>query len=92
MNSIFAIYYLEPLITILALSAATALLMGFRPYEWMVEQFQLPRKPLLCPKCFAFWLTLAWCYQEPWKIQFVMAIFASILAEIIDQKINLKYE
>lgn len=92
MNSIIAIYYLEPLITCLSIAIATALLIGFRPYEWLNEQFMLPKQPFMCPKCLAFWLALIWTWQEPWKITLAMALITALLAEVVDQKINLKYE
>ena len=98
MNLFVETYWISIVLQMLGIAAFTAVLIGLNFWNFLVDQFQWPRKPFLCPLCLGFWHNLMlWsgvAYETSltflWAV--TISLIGGVMTELIDQKINFMHE
>ena len=82
---------MDKIVTMILLGAFGALLQNTPPWQWILKKTRLERKPFNCALCWTFWVALGYTLAES-NISTLDSIFiasgASILAELLDRKLN----
>lgn len=98
MNLFVETYWISIIAALLATSSFTAIMIGTSLWSWWTGQLQLPTKPFMCPVCLGFWFNFSFLLGVAYETQltfwwsFGLALIGGVITELIDQKINFKYE